>query len=163
MNSFAKPLEFRLGIWAALIADLRKRGGGRRESGAFLLGEVCEHAKVVHAWLPYDELDSSSLNYDYIRLSTEAFSKLWSVCEQHRMQVVADVHTHPLGPSQSPSDRANPMIGLTGHLALIVPHFAQGNVSPADVSVNVYKGAKRWKSYFGMQAAAHIKLSSEEK
>lgn len=162
MNSFAKPLEFRLGVWTALMADLRKQGGGRRESGAFLLGDVFEHVKVVRAWLSYDELDSSSLNYDYVQLSSEAFSKLWNVCEQHCMQVVADVHTHPLGPSQSPSDRANPMIGLAGHLALIVPCFAQGNVTPADVSVNVYQGAKRWKNYFGQQAAAHIKLLSEE-
>jgi len=78
------------------------------------------------------------------------------------MQVVADVHTHPRGPGQSPSDRANPMIGLTGHMALIIPRFAQGNVTPADVSVNVYLGAKRWESHFGQQAVVLIKLPSGE-
>lgn len=162
MNSTAKLLEFRPGVWTTLIADLRKRGHGCRESGAFLLGNIVNGTKVVQAWLPYDELDPSSLNYEYIRLRSEAFPKLWEICEQRHMQVVADVHTHPRGPGQSPSDRANPMIGLAGHMALIIPRFAQGNVTPADISVNVYLGAKKWESHFGQQASAFIKLPSGE-
>lgn len=162
MNSTAKLLEFRPNVWTALIADLRKRGHGCRESGAFLLGGISNGTKVVQAWLPYDKLDPSSLNYEYIRLCSEAFPKLWGICEQRHMQVVGDVHTHPRGPGQSPSDRANPMIGLAGHMALIIPRFALGNVTPVDVTVNVYLGSKRWESYFGQQAAALIKVPSGE-
>lgn len=153
-----KPLEFQSAVWNSLILDLRERGGGQRESGAFLLGHVGPSAKAVRAWLPYDEVDPGSLNYDYVRLSTETFSRLWTICAQRDMQVVGDVHTHPFGPAQSFSDRANPMVSIAGHMALIVPGFAMSDVTPADVSVNVYLGAHNWVSHFGSQAAALIKL-----
>jgi proteasome lid subunit RPN8/RPN11 len=158
MSSSVKPLEFRAGVWTSLIRDLRQRGHGRRESGAFLLGHASEGAKTVHEWLPYDELDPGSLSYDYVRLSTESFSQLWSVCAERDVQVVGDVHTHPFGPAQSPSDRANPMVSMAGHMALIVPRFAMGDVTPADVSVNVYLGSGKWSSHFGQQSATLIRL-----
>jgi proteasome lid subunit RPN8/RPN11 len=156
-----KPLEFRPGVWPALMADLYRRGLAFRESGAFLLGKTNETGKVVHEWLSYDELDPVSLNYEYVRLGTNAFSKLWAECDARRLEVVADVHTHPRGPRQSRSDRANPMISLAGHVALIVPNFAHGVVQPSDISVNVYLGGGAWQSYFQRDAAALIKLSSE--
>ncbi len=158
MSSTVKPLEFQWEVWTSLILDLRKRGGGHRESGAFLLGHVGPTVKAVRAWLPYDELDPGSLNYEYVRLSTAAFSRLWTICAERDMQVVGDVHTHPLGPAQSLSDRVNPMVSIAGHMALIVPGFAMGEVTPADVSVNVYRGSHKWSSHFGSQAAALIKL-----
>lgn len=154
-----KPLEFRTGVWPALMADLCRRSRAFRESGAFLLGKTNLTGKVVHEWLPYDELDPASLNFEYVRLGTNAFSKLWTECDVRGLQAVADVHTHPRGPRQSRSDRANPMISLAGHVALIVPNFAQGVVQPSDVSVNVYLGGGAWQSYFERDAAALIKVS----
>ena len=54
------------------------------------------------------------------------------------------------------------MISLAGHLALIVPWFARGNVQAVDVSVNVYLGGGAWKSHFRRDAAALINLLDEE-
>jgi hypothetical protein len=34
-------------LWAALVLDLRKRGQGRRESGAFLLGQQTSNSAKV--------------------------------------------------------------------------------------------------------------------
>lgn len=153
-----KRLEFSHGVWPALMKDLRQRGGGRRESGAFLLGHVDETSKVVLEWLPYDELDPKSLSYAYVRLESSAFSRLWAICFNRKLEVVADVHTHPMGPRQSLSDRSNPMISTVGHMALIVPRFAGGNVAPSDLSVNVYLGGRRWASYFDENAASLITL-----
>lgn len=153
-----KRLEFAPGVWSALMADLHRRGGGWRESGAFLLRQATETARVVQGWLPYDELDPKSLNYAYVRLESGAFSRLWGICAERKLEVVADVHTHPIGPQQSPSDRANPMISLAGHIALIVPGFARGNVRPMDLSFNVYLGDGKWVSYFQDDAASLIKL-----
>ncbi len=153
-----KPLEFAPGVWSSLMNDLYMRGGGCRESGAFLLGKATVTARIIQAWIPYDELDPMSLEYAYVRLESRAFSSLWEICTKQKLEVVADVHTHPMGPCQSTSDRANPMISLTGHVALIVPRFAIGNVKPRDVSFNVYLGGRRWVSYFKNKAASLIIL-----
>lgn len=153
-----KPLEFAPGVWSSMVSDLRRRGGGWRESGAFLLRQASDSEGLVRAWLPYDELDPTSLNYAYVRLDSSAFSRLWAICSELNLEVVADIHTHPLGPRQSLSDQANPMISLVGHIALIVPRFAHGNVKPSDLSFNVYQGGGKWVSYFGAAAASRIKL-----
>jgi proteasome lid subunit RPN8/RPN11 len=154
-----RSLEFPQALWRSLITDLRKRGHGYRESGAFLLGRSGLDKRVVQAWLPYDELDAKSLNYDYVRVGSEAFARLWEECARRGLEVVADVHTHPMGPAQSYSDRNHPMVAVAGHMALIVPRFAQGVVMPRDISVNIYLGGKRWASHYGSRAEALIRLS----
>lgn len=156
MNSSNKRLEFAPGVWAALMSDLSARGGGRRESGAFLLASAEAGDEVVRSWLPYDELAPESLNYAYVRLESDAFGRLFDWCSNKGVKVIADIHTHPWGPNQSPSDRAHPMISLAGHVALIVPWFAQRNPHPKDVSFNVYEGSGKWSSYYRGDAAARI-------
>lgn len=138
--------------------ELRLRGQGRRESGAFLLGRETGEAKNVQAWIAYDVLDPNALRFSYVRLDSDAFGRLWAHCEQRGQTVVGDVHTHPRGPGQSLSDRANPMISVAGHTALIVPRFAQGRVRPVDVSLNVYLGAKTWLNLYGKSVADAINI-----
>ena len=152
-------LEMNVSLWATLMNDLRERGGARRESGAFLLGSHSDNVRRVTHWVPNDELDGGALLKGYVRLGTEAFSRLWAKCSDLQVEVVADVHTHPGGPGQSDSDRAHPMISKPGHLALIVPNYAQGVVMPRAVSVNVYQGNKQWTSRFGRDAEALIRLT----
>ena len=135
------------------------RGDGQRESGAFLLGHQVGQIRRVEQWLPYDELDPKALSQGYVRLGTQAFTKLWAHCAQLRLEVVADVHTHPGVPRQSFSDRTNPMISSPGHMAIIVPNFAQGLVLPRAVSVNVYAGDKRWHSFSGRNAEERVSLT----
>jgi hypothetical protein len=60
------------------------------------------------------------------------------------MSVVADVHVHPGGAGQSASDRDHPMISRAGHIALILPDFAQAPLRPESVGVYRYLGDKRW-------------------
>lgn len=153
-----KPLEFRDGKWTALMSDLCQRGQGRRESGAFLLGHVTDTARVVCEWLIYDEIDPQSKKHAIVRLDSSAFTRLWEVCAARGLEVVADIHTHPIGPVQSRSDRAYPMISLAGHVALIAPNFARAPVRPIDVSVNVYHGGGRWTSFYRNEASALVKI-----
>lgn len=152
-------LEVPASMWKALIEDLCKRGSGKRESGAFLLGKKDGDVRRVKTWVPYDELDADALTAGYVRLDTSAFTRLWEICAETGLTVVADVHTHPGGPVQSSSDRANPMISQAGHFALIVPSFARGRVAPCDVSVNVYLGCKQWASHFNRHAQELIRLT----
>jgi proteasome lid subunit RPN8/RPN11 len=152
-------LEISASLWQALMHDLRQRGGAERESGAFLLGSHSGGVRQVTHWVPYDDLDSGALLQGYVRLGTDAFTRLWAKCSQLRLEVVADLHTHPGGPRQSDSDRAHPMICKLGHLALIVPNYAQGVVRPHVVSLNIYQGNKQWISHFGRDAEALIRLT----
>jgi proteasome lid subunit RPN8/RPN11 len=137
------------------MLELWRRGGERRESGAFLLASP-HQPRRVQRWITYDELDPNSLQYAYVRLEPAAFTRLYELCGRFQLEIVADIHTHPFDPQQSPSDRDNPMVAIPGHIALIAPRFARAPVALADVSVNIYGGDGRWSSFFGRDAAALI-------
>lgn len=142
--------------------DLARRGRGTRESGAFLLAKTPAANKPasrrVRAWIPFDELDPECLN-GAISMRSQAFGLLWEICNSRSMRVVADVHTHPgSGVAQSGTDAANPMIAQRGHVAIIVPGFAIGRPKPKEIGVDVYRGDRRWASYFGDDAADRVKL-----
>lgn len=134
-------------VWRRLLAGLRKRGQGRRESGAFLLGrhETGERRRIVD-FLLYDDLDPLALATGIVRIDGRHFGKLWDLCEARNMTVVADVHTHPGGAGQSTSDQAHPMIARAGHIAMIVPNFAGAPVSREALGIYRYLGGRRWQT-----------------
>lgn len=71
--------------------------------------------------------------------------EVWRICERRNTSVVADIHTHP-GWSfrQSQIDQDNPMIPERGHLALIVPNFADRDYMPGDIGIHEYQGRDGW-------------------
>jgi len=131
-----------------LVKSLRKRGRGRRESGAFLLGKSDTNGRHVEAVAYYDELDPRCLDFGNIEFHAAGYSALWDLCEKRGLKVIADVHTHPGGDvHQSHIDREHPMIPVEGHVALILPHFgAASGWSLADVGLYVFGGNRRWTS-----------------
>lgn len=133
--------------WRCLIAGLRERGHGERESGAFLLGQRDPDGRArIDAFVLYDDLDPHVLDSGIIRLDGRVFGALWDRCRRTASAVVADVHTHPCGPEQSYSDQAHPMISQRNHIALIIPCFAQGPCTPAEIGMYRYLGGKRWRT-----------------
>jgi hypothetical protein len=138
--------------WQKLIDELGHRGEGRRESGAFLLGDRGDTTGRVRRVVYYDDLDPNSLQ-GIISFSGFGYSALSDLCADEKLSIVADAHTHP-GKSvrQSPSDQANPMAPKVGHVALIIPNFATRFVTASDVGVHEYFGDAGWKSHFGRHA-----------
>lgn len=133
------------------------RSEGRRESGAFLLAPVGDSRHVCHIEY-FDDLDPNCLG-GHIHLDGRALSRLWDICEERGLRVVADVHTHPGGNvQQSPTDRNNPMVASAGHVALIVPHLAASRVRPRDVGVHEYAGDNGWRSWYGRDAASRLSV-----
>ena len=133
-------------LWRRLTARLRQRGRNEsRESGAFLLGYQ-EHPGPVRIvdFVLYDDLDPHSLDTGIIRFDGRHFGKLWAMCRERRLTVVADVHVHPGGSGQSISDRAYPMVSQAGHLALILPHFARNPIAREDIGIYRYLGGNEW-------------------
>jgi proteasome lid subunit RPN8/RPN11 len=130
--------------WTDLLGELGERGGGYRESGAFLLGDLTGSRARARAVVYYDDLDPSCLTGG-ISFSGTAYGALWDACERLRLGVVGDVHTHPaVDVRQSATDKAHPMLPQAGHIALIVPHFARRSSTPEDVGVHRYEGDGRW-------------------
>lgn len=137
-------------LWHSLLSQLRDRGDGRRESGAFLLAE--RNSRRVTTIVYLDDLDPDCLTGG-ISFNGIHYDKLWRLCSERGLAVIADVHTHPRAwVGQSPTDRENPMIAKPGHVALIVPSFAQGSLSPAGIGVHRYLGDAGWSSAYGRDA-----------
>ena len=127
-----------------MIRKVRRRGGGIRESGAFLLARVNTHK--VSQFVLYDDLDKTSLDTGYIRFQGAAYVPLWELCQKLGCYVIADVHTHPgKWVGQSGTDNDHPMIAQAGHVSLIVPEYAKGNTwGMKNVGVYKYLGEHKW-------------------
>ncbi len=134
-------------LWRRLLIALRARGRGRtRESGAFLLGARDGDGRArIEDFVLYDDLDPNALQSGIVRFNGRYFSDLWAICEARNLAVVADVHVHPGGAGQSDSDRAYPMISRKGHVALILPDFADDPVKRRRIGIYRYEGAKQWQ------------------
>ena len=164
MSHAPRPrLHFQAALWEELIGKLRERGGGVRESGAFLLGTSSGPERIAERIVPYDDLDPDCLNEGYVRFDGRYYGRLWELCTQSSLSVVADVHTHPYGAGQSHSDQTHPMVSVPGHIALIVPNYAQGAVRACDVGVYVYRGRYRWTAYRGHAAERVLEVTPTEK
>lgn len=135
-------------LWRQVVRELRHRGSGRSESGAFLLGHPGNGTGKATAFVCYDDLDSNAYRGGAIAFHAAGCSALWSFCRRTGLEVLADIHTHP-GNSvgQSAIDRRNPMIPMVGHVAMIVPNFARTRWwSLAAVGIYEYLGNFNWQA-----------------
>jgi hypothetical protein len=107
----------------------------------------------------YDELDSRAYASGVCVLDGTAFPKLWAICRAEGLSVLADIHTHPGAAFQSEADRRNPMIARSGHLAVIVPHFADGPIWRHRLGLFRYVGDHRWTDLSGWRARSILKVS----
>jgi proteasome lid subunit RPN8/RPN11 len=146
-DQIQKPLRVPILLWRQLIGELRARGHGCHESGAFLLGTRGKKRDSVKMFILYDDLDKTALDTGIIVMKLAGMMKLWQECKRLKMQVLADVHTHATDwTDQSDSDRKHPMISQCGHVALIVPNFAKGSKwKLTGVGVFEYQGEFHWK------------------
>lgn len=144
------------GVWRALLHELRLRGGGRSESGAFLLGRTWGNRRRIESIVYYDDLDPGALATGIVVFDGRGYGPLWKLCRDGGQTVVADVHTHGGLARQSSLDRDNPMIAAAGHVAIIVPMFAQGRIRLPDLGIYEYEGAHRWRDCSGPVASAYF-------
>ncbi len=147
--------------WARLVLALRRRGGGVRESGAFLLGTIEKGKGKVRGFICYDDVDANAYQRGAIAFHASGFAALWAHCRKTGQDVIADVHTHPGSDTrQSQIDQRHPIIPIVGHTALILPRFADMPIwSMRGVGVHEYLGSFRWKHHREASAAARLKLT----
>jgi proteasome lid subunit RPN8/RPN11 len=145
-------------LWQAAMAELCRRGAGRRESGAFLLGLRGEEHRRVVQFIFYDDLDPHCLDSGIVMLDGRAYVRLWDICREKSLRVVADAHTHPGRARQSETDQENPMIAQQGHIALLIPNLARHPVRMDQIGVYEYLGNQQWQDYSGPRARAYFYL-----
>jgi hypothetical protein len=131
------------------VQQLAKRTlGGRRESGAYLLGRPrSDGSKDILEFVFYDDIDEEALATGIVTIRQTALPRLWELCRARGYGVVADVHVHPYGYGQSESDQANPVMPRTGHIALILPEFAHGNPRPGSIGMYEFLGNETWDEH----------------
>jgi hypothetical protein len=140
-----------------MVRQLGRRGGGRSESGAFLLADREGNRRRVTRVLYLDDLDSQCLQGN-IHFDGRAYSKLWDICSAEKRVVIGDVHTHTgRCVQQSGIDAANPMVAQEGHVALILPNLATRPITAHEVGVHRYDGS-RWQSWAGKAAARRLAI-----
>jgi proteasome lid subunit RPN8/RPN11 len=144
-----RPLNCRRSLWSETLRLLRERGGGVRESGGFFLGRRVGNSRIIKAFLPYDDIDPNALQ-GIIMFDGSRMDVVWERCRSLGLRVVADVHTHPAGFRQSDVDRANPMIPEPGHVALIVPNYADRAYLPGEIGIFEFRGRAGWLDHSQM-------------
>lgn len=146
--------------WFSLVGELRQRGRGQRESGAFLLGRGGGRDRRVVDYICYDDLDPRALDEGIVVFHGVGFSKLWALCAKRKLQVFADIHTHPgRNVGQSSIDQNNAMVPVAGHVAMIAPRF--GNTSRwslNDVGIHRLEAGGRWKRFRARDENVPIRL-----
>ncbi len=136
-------------FWFQLLNELQQRGEGWHEAGAFLLGKKGSQRLEITERVFYDDLDPSAYNSGVCILHGDAFAKLWKICRERGLSVVADIHTHPGAAVQSYSDRTNPMVATPGHVAIIVPNFARFPTEDNGLGIYEYRGGHEWINFSG--------------
>ena len=139
-------------LWHNGLFELKRRGAGQRESGAFLLGHIHKQRRVITRFAYYDDFDTHCLETGIVMFDGAGYGPLWQLCQSLETMVVADIHTHPGAARQSLDDQANPMIATPGHIALIVPGFAQRVVPWDQLGIYEYQGGHQWADYSGKTA-----------
>lgn len=144
-------------LWNKGVDELRFRASGTRESGAFLLGTASGNSRKIRQFLYYDDVDPNCFSNGIVKFDGRKFGIVWQKCRELEMTVVADVHVHPHGFLQSPSDRDNPMIPNVGHLAVILPDYARRARMPGRIGVYEYLGSRQWRDHSGKgDAVFHV-------
>lgn len=154
-----KPiLKLPLSLMWRLLREIRRRGRGRRESGAFLLGSAGQ--MKVSRFICYEDLDPHALDTGIISFDGSGYVPLWQLCREQKLRVLADVHTHPGDwTDQSGSDRTHPMISQEGHVALIVPRYAADTLpSLHGIGIHEYLGDHQWRTWQSKSGKVRLTL-----
>lgn len=136
-------------LWTTGLQELKRRGKGSRESGAFVLGTEQNGRRRISRFVYYDDLEPDCLNTGVVVMTGEGYGSLWRLCKETGLKVVADIHTHPGVARQSYLDKTNPMVATQGHIAIIVPNFANAVDNADSLGMYEYLGSHKWHDFSG--------------
>jgi hypothetical protein len=122
------------------FATLRCCGAGERECKLYWLSSWRDLDQLVEVAHP--EHDSSRYG---LTIHDKWITKFWNELVDREMGVRVQVHTHPGAAFHSPTDDAFPLIHDAGFLSLVIPDFAQGEVSFGGAYLTEIQRDGRWQ------------------
>ena len=155
-----QPIRIPVLLWSRLLPDVRRRGRGVGESGAFIFGRQMDPSRKAVSYIAYDDFDPDAYQGGVIAFHAAGYAALSKHCREGSLEVLCDLHTHPWRDvRQSHIDQRNPMLPVIGHTALIVPDFGRAAWwSLGDIGVYEYLGSYRWRTHLP-GSARRVKLS----
>jgi len=144
-------LRCRRQIWDAGVQQLAKRTlGGRRESGAYLLGRPRSDGSRTFLNLFSTTIsDEEALATGIVTIRQTALPRLLGSFAVRAVTASSpDVHVHPYGlRPKAESDQANPSHAAHRPYRAILPEFAHGNPRPGSIGMYEFLGNETWDEH----------------
>ena len=153
-------LEIPEPLWERTWAGLRSRGDGEREAACIWAGTRGPDVWKVDEVLFFDAFDGGAeAGLLFHVTSREATTSLFALLRERRLQIIADVHTHPADwVDLSLTDAAHPIEYRIGLLALVLPNFAEDAPELSIVGVHEYLGSGAWRRLTAHEAVRRIQI-----
>ncbi|HEY6329643.1 MAG TPA: hypothetical protein VI756_09900 [Blastocatellia bacterium] len=128
------------GLYTETLQEIRKRSGGRRESGAVwggLPGPLQDEQTASRLYMFHDLCDDAARR-GYVELSEQAKFLLYRALASEGLRVVAAIHTHPTRwVGLSATDRRNQITSRVGSWSIVVPRYGRRPWKLTDMGVHL--------------------------
>ncbi len=143
---------------------LKLRSGGRRESACVWVGHRTQTGCHVREVIFLDDLPGVTAGRLRHNTPKEATRALFSLLHSRRLDILADLHTHPLDwVDLSPVDQRHPLEFRVGLIAIVVPHYAAGEATLATAGVHEYVGSFAWRRLSQTEVKSRILINGDDK
>ncbi len=149
-------------IWEKTVHGLRKRSGGRRESGCLWVGKR-EQTWLIQDAFFLDDFPGTKRHSQFHRTPRSAISMMFEMLREKEYQIIADIHTHPsFWVGLSEVDKRNPIEYRVGLIAMIFPYFARRDCSFKNIGVHEYLGVHKWRDLSVPEIERRFLIISED-
>ncbi len=129
---------------AALRPALVSKTRARHEGIVYFVGRTDGYVTLITSvFIPEATTTHGSFN-----VSARSMAKLVEFAASHGLQVVGQLHTHPMGAFHSDGDIEGTHIHYQGYVSMVVPNYGAALPSLADAHILRYERIRGWQPFF---------------
>lgn len=132
-------------LWNLTWNGLKERSSGEVEALCIWAGKRDGNGSRVQEVMFLDSINGVEAYPLFHRISREATAEIFKYLSSKKLQIIADVHTHPdewVGLSKI--DREHPLEYRVGFTSLVLPHFGDVEPSISGLGMHRYLGNLKW-------------------